>query len=503
MISVFVREQYRYSFDQLNELLKGSCADVYEIIKLLKYKGIIKLVKKTSEQVDLSDLTDVDFVKEDVRGEVLYVFAYVGVVAVKDIVLKCYPKYLKKTSAPVQQLKQALRVIEKYDSKSQKINLYDDISENTTVNKLVVMIFLLRDFFEYGLYSSIKDIIDENGRGEIIWDKTINNTYALLSNDEPYYTSLYTRCHIADEQDFFRRLHACVIQQIFRELELVELTELFDIASVPVSDEELENLGDTDYFLYRLERETDVQFNTRKQLLLKAMYSYIADREFTTGENDSVSMYGTANFNLVWENVCNDILGDQRYLPMGALELPQKLDEKYRASDTLISVIEKPGWYGVGSNGLNFRKTADRTLVPDFLAVRKIEGKCCFIILDAKHYNLQLEEDSPLSGQPGIESVTKQYLYELAYKEFIQSNRIDYVSNCFLFPTEMDTIQLKGHVELSFLHNQGLQNISIRLLPASKVFEYYLTDRKMDIEDLQLPFGVLEYRFSEQGSKNV
>lgn len=500
MISVFLCEQRRYTLEQLIQLFYGSNTDVQEILKLLRYKGLVKTVNKSAEQAGLSDLTDDNVVTDDSPNSVFYVFSYVGVIAVKDVILKCYPKYIKKSQTPVKQLKQVLRVIEKYCSQSQEINLYEDSDGQTTVNKLAVMIFLLKDYFEYGLYSNIKDMVEENGRGEILWDKTINDTYALLNSDVPYYPLLYTRHHVTDEQDFFRRLHACVLYKISNEFELAGLIELFDVASVPQPDEELEELGDDDYLIYRLDRELDVEYNTRKQLLLKAMAAYIANQDITCCENDSVSLYGTTSFNLVWENVCNAVLGDQRSYPMGVLELPGKLSEKYDATEMLISVIEKPGWYGLNSDGTTFCKRAVNTLVPDFLSICKIGGKYCFIILDAKYYNLQLESSKLLSGQPGIESVTKQYLYELAYTDFIRSNHIEVVTNCFLFPSEEDTVQVKGYVELSFLHSLGLQNISIRLLPAAVIFEYYLSECKMPIEKLQLDLGAVDYGRIDQGT---
>ena len=58
-----------------------------------------------------------------------------------------------------------------------------------------------------------------------------------------------------------------------------------------------------------------------------------------------------------------------------------------------------------------------------------------FVILDAtKYYNLDLKDDN-LVGQPGLESITKQYLYELAYKKFIKDNEFNNVVNTFLFPS--------------------------------------------------------------------
>ena len=48
---------------------------------------------------------------------------------------------------------------------------------------------------------------------------------------------------------------------------------------------------------------------------------------------------------------------------------------------------------------------------------------------------IQLEYNKKLRGQPGIESITKQYLYQLAYQPFVEAHQIDTVRNCFLMPT--------------------------------------------------------------------
>lgn len=51
------------------------------------------------------------------------------------------------------------------------------------------------------------------------------------------------------------------------------------MAGVDLTDEELDDFGDKEYILYRIENELNTQFNTRKQLVLKTMYAYI-DRRY-------------------------------------------------------------------------------------------------------------------------------------------------------------------------------------------------------------------------------
>ena len=77
----------------------------------------------------------------------------------------------------------------------------------------------------------------------------------------------------------------------------------------------------------------------------------------------------------------------------------------------LIDLIDKPQWSGTAPNGEPFVKQAEDTLIPDLISIVNVDGDYQFIIFDAKYYNIQLEHNKKLRGQPGIESITKQYLY--------------------------------------------------------------------------------------------
>ena len=82
--------------------------------------------------------------------------------------------------------------------------------------------------------------------------------------------------------------------------------------------------------------------------------------------------------------------------------------------------------------------------------------------------------------------MTKKYLYQLAYKDFIELNGIQEVKNCFLMPTEKDEIVNVGNVQMEMIDKLGLEKIQVRELPASKMFECYLQRRKMPISSLNL-----------------
>ena len=61
-----------------------------------------------------------------------------------------------------------------------------------------------------------------------------------------------------------------------RQLRDAGLIDLFDLVEADVSDEALDDFGDKEYVLYRLQSELGVQFNTHKQTILKTLYAFVA-----------------------------------------------------------------------------------------------------------------------------------------------------------------------------------------------------------------------------------
>lgn len=481
MISEFIREQHRYTQRDICRIMHCSEDKVVPLIRRLKEFGVLKSVKYTDEQKNMSDLLDEDVAVTDVvegDDEYLYVITFVGVIVVAGRVLKCYPKYLPPNRTPQKELQQILKVLEKYNSKEQIISIFNDSSEGSTFNLLAVLLFLLQDYYENGVYTTTEDIVESNGFGEILWDKTINETFTLISENRPYYIDLQTKKRVTNDHDYFKRLHECVLTKASKELKEAGLLDLFEITDIDLTDEELDDFGDVEYILYRLEQELNTQFNTRKQLLLKTIYTYISQNG-NLYDMDCLSLFGTNSFNLVWEHICADIMNNKLDTPLGAIKLPVPLKPEYDRKQKLIDLIEKPLWTATG-------KTAADTLIPDLISIAKVGTKWQFIIFDAKYYVPKLKAGTPPTRQPGIESVTKQYLYQLAYQKFIEDHGFDAVKNCFLLPIENKEIEDRGEVSMAMLHRLGLQNIQVRFLPAEMAYEHYLSGRTLNISKLNL-----------------
>ncbi|MBE6498053.1 MAG: LlaJI family restriction endonuclease [Methanobrevibacter sp.] len=453
-------------------------------IKELKYYSRRKILEILQNDENVLDkLLKYDIVKFTNDG---YQFVYVGVIIIENIILNIYPKYITSESNIKADFKQVINVVKKYNNAHDDFRYENDELEDISYNRLSMMLFFIEDYYENGVYSNIQNILQTNGNGEIDWNRTVNENVAILKDGKPYYTDLQTKYKINDLFNYFRLLHEYIITECSIYLEKAGLLELFDLTPVELSDKEQDDFGDIDLILQRLQKELNVEFNTQKQKLLQSMYSYMSNKNAHTNEN-YLTLYGTPAYHEIWEAECAYIFGDKLHKRLKDLTLPVNLNSKYPSNKKLIDLIKKPKWIYKNI----YPKEAEGTFIPDTVTFHDSE----FVILDAKYYNLKFTQDN-LDGQPGLESITKQYLYELAFKEFIEDHEFKGVKNAFLFPSYGDKIENKGKVKLDILSDLGLEDIQVIMLPASKVNEMYL-DKNIKYFTINDLFEISENMLSE------
>ena len=487
LVSKYIREQKRYTKKELRRIFSLDEIGIEKFLKSLKAYGVLKCVENSNKQLEMSDLVDEDIEIADVTvgsDECLYVFTYVGIITLGNRIIKIYPKYLLSADDnPITEMKQVLKVLDKYShSQEQIINFFNGEDENRSFNILAVIIFLMRDYYDYGVYSNSEDIVEVNGDGQILWNKTIDEVFPIIEKNRPYYAELYTERTVDDDLDYFKRLHEAVITDCSKMLHLSQIDELFDMDEISLTEERIRDFGEKEYILDRIQKELNIQFNTRKQVLLKTIYAYIAQDRKLLDEDNGISMFGTNAFHAVWEAVCAEAFDNKLKTPLEQLPLRTGVADGYNPNQNLIDVIEKPIW--VEAEGEE--KEASDTLIPDLISFATLEGVDYFLIFDAKYYNIQLERNKPLRGNPGVSDVTKQYLYQLAYKNFIEAHGIARVRNFFIMPTEKDHIVYKGVAKFEMLSALGLENIKVYQIPAMMVYDCYLSKKKIDYSMLDI-----------------
>lgn len=385
--------------------------------------------------------------------ENLFSFEFVGILILKDRVMFCLPKYAKNCDKKTI-VKQLLALFREYSKREkldeEELESIGSIDSKDNYNMLSVIIFLMNDYFENGLYSNQKIINVINGEDEINWLKTIDEIQPLISEGEPVYLEYYTSTTQNDEENYFRQLHRYILNECTKKLNDFGLNDFLGLEPITFEVDE-DSLGRPESIISRINNELNVQFINRKQLLLKAMAAFISNEKMET-YNFTISFYGTRSFHVVWEKTCGYVLNN-----------------KY---ENVKNLIAPPIW--TIPSGKEHKAAA---LIPDIISITKDY----FIISDAKYYSIKLTEDI-LSGNPGVEDVTKQYLYQLAFNEYIRTKNFTSVKNMLLFPSEEEEIKKLGKVTIKFLKDLDLEDITLFSLPANRIFDLYTNSKRLNIE---------------------
>ncbi len=94
---------------------------------------------------------------------------------------------------------------------------------------------------------------------------------------------------------------------------------------------------------------------------------------------------------------------------------------------------------------------------------------------------------------PGVESVTKQFLYQVAYRDFVLAHGYRRVINAFLVPSAADEIKHMGRVRFPGViatEEEPFSNaVELYMLPAEIVFDAYLAGMTLDNRGLLAIIG--------------
>lgn len=447
------------SFDNSND---------FEKEKIINKLLLSRVLKRVVLNVDIDDLNTYE--EENHDSVVKYKFSFVGILTIGSYCLVVYPKYIQNIDNDFYNNQLKLRQIINVIDKSRLMNESISGQEEYSSNILPLMIKILKDYQSQGLYHTDQAIIEYNGEGSINWDLTVNECQTYLVNKKPYYFDFYTDNQKLDEFNIIRKLHACIITDIAKQLE--PILSLFDINYVELTNDTIFDFGDIDHINYLLNSELSLQFITKKRLILCDLLNYINNSQYSD-EELGIDLYGTNSFNLVWEQVCRVIYQDDLSKKLNSLKLRLSDAENnidYRSLLTLRDIVDKPVWNYQGE-----KITASKTLELDVLRVNHHDKK--FEIYDGKYYAVKVNKNS-ISGQPGVSDITKQYLYQLAFAKLAQINQFSF-SNAFVIPVDElnrdygDGVDY-GFVKLAMFNELNLNDIQIIARDAQTAFDIFL-----------------------------
>ena len=496
IISAYVREEWYYSAKQLETIFCFENDEdlLLRFIKELLSRSILKIKSESDKQDDSLEFNNYS---DSMYLQRSFKFSFVGIIICCNRLIYAYPKYIGECKplpypnyVPQQELAQVIRVIEKYSREKAKQDIYDiDLfayEDESGKNRILsVMLFLLEDYAANGTYAADEVIIEINGSNDILWQKTIDESYPIISHKKPYYVELYTRRNINNDFDYLKRLHEFVITKCSYEVERAGLTDFFSLPTAYISDEEESTFGETEQIINIIDATISQTFDDRKLSVLTALKLYFKSDKVLLGENE-LQLIGTRSFNQIWEKVCADVFTSQKDEFVDQIEpyIDYTIINKNFGgkTPTLVGLIKQPIWkrYRKGAKGI-----AKNTIIPDYLRFEPNNKQTgyVFYILDAKYYCPDWKNKS-IEDQPGVEDIAKQYLYYLAYRDILDFCKVNEVKNYFLMPKRKNEDKIPGYAKMDILRNLGLGVIEVRMLDPQMMYDCYLHNKKLNLTEL-------------------
>lgn len=278
------------------------------------------------------------------------------------------------------------------ESINKKIEFINDTFKNEYYMPILSYFNLIDDYIKNGLYVAKEKIYSQNNGNKINWKRTIQNSDAIIADDNliymnPYYERTKNKDNIITE-----------IEKYCLRVSLDMLSWYFGNVRIPKSQFKEK---DTDYMLKMLKKELSISFTDYKKKLIVYMIDILTgldERRF----NNKAFTFGTSNYHIVWEKMIADLFGTEN------------LEDYYPSAN----------WHLL--NGDNGKASSLR---PDCIHYDKDNKK--YYVIDAKYYHFC--EEPVISKLPGSDSIQKQ----ITYAAYINVNKnIDgnMIYNAFILP---------------------------------------------------------------------
>lgn len=408
---------------------------------------------------------------------------FVGIAVFDDLVVISYPKYFTRKPTD-DELRQVFRVLCKSASTKLRDSFEHD-EDAMRANAVALMLAIIESYEIYGVYSNFRKELRDNGAGEISWERTISMVQPYIQHGNAIYLDYKTVDSMRDLSDFVTRLHKSVLTECSSFLGSCGLNDFLSLDDVELSDETLEDFGDDELILHRLENERVGQFVTWKQEVIDQLVMYVRGNGFKVGKGE-IAALGTTSFQHIWEEACKSAFGDVLKVQLDKLGFELRGEFASLGSEIVLDLVPHPRWRRV-ANGELIACGEVATLVPDVVAIRDIGcGDLEFCIYDAKYYTPVL--GNAVCGVPGVESVAKQFLYQSAYRRFVEEHGFSRVRNTFLVPSDKQVFEKMGTVDFPrVIDTPGLpfsDVVEMWSLPAKDIFESYLKETRLIESDL-------------------
>jgi len=418
----------------------------------------------TDEKIEL--LLGLGVLKLHQSGQ--FCFNFVGVIVHQKAILCILPKYLTDLSHARRALVLVVKVLRKYASKMYPLKDIDFLNSNLADDSSEISIadFLIRDFLENGLLQKERRVVELDMEGDADWDVTIQRIQPVFSGRNIMYPETFNSSLIQENYNLIQEIHKWAVNYSFKKYGYILDYSIDYLGSCASA---IEEIGDPDFIRNVLRNELNITYADRDIHVLKSL-EYLVDQGAYTGGSD-FSIYGSTSFHAVWEEACSAVFSNQK----------NKFIEKFPS----------PIWSDLEGNS-----TKKSTLRPDIIL--SVERRDTLLVLDAKYYDIRISKGPSfiVENNPGIEDVTKQFLYEKA----LEGLEYRLTHNCFLFPAMREEWFCKfGQVTLDLFPSKV---ISLIYLSTLDLFNKYVKGQTLELDQLYEICDALDFDRASEGSNS-
>lgn len=429
-----VREREPYTRDDLLRIfgvINHENPDA-QWVKLERRLEQHKMLRRRSTYTNAEELKSSEFAEHETDSRE-YSLSFVGVYSWKNRLVYALPKYTRKLSdrgflklhsleeqpEAGQHLATVMQVLRRYNNKRVKESLSTS-SDSTKDGYLALLVYIVTDYAHHGLYRDDRQEAQMNGRGRILWNKTIQSTYPFIQGNHPCYMDLVVRHTVDDHDNFFTRLHLSIVNKCYDTLEKLGLIQLLSLPQITEDAVPEDDLGDDNYLKHRIRSEMGCQFDSRRRHILQLMLKYVEKEAERDIDHPDEMVFGSTAFLAVWEEVCREVFGK---------------DERKQHE------IAPPQWEFTANREWQGTK---ESLEPDII----IKRPNAYWLFDAKYYLPQVNGNT-VYGLPGVGDVTKQFLYQQDLQEKRGAD-IRPIHNAFLMPLPDGVLAQSATSPISF-----------------------------------------------------
>jgi len=358
-------------------------------------------------EAEIEELTEKGLLREE--AEHSYSLRFVGVMIPREpsqnTGILAIPKYLENSDWSSEKIQNHLGLIlrslyfYRFHSKSRKVEDDDDVmipspAQMGQGNPMALSKFFIDDYMSFGIYRRRTVEITKGEVGRIDWSRTIQKCVPIVTRAGPIYTDVIRRRRRVIEHDLITNFHRYMVENSIRQFGRILGFKIDkrisgNIANREMIERDIEK-GEQSQIWHNLRKEMRSTFGGRDIKLLRNLMNVI--KPTFAGSSDVIVM-GTRKFENLWEDALRGYID--------RLKTTEKMNKKFKRAD----------WRDKKHKLIDGAPTG--SFISDTIARISKEEKR-WLVVDAKHYDLQFLKDPPrIEGKgPGIGDILKQWAYE-------------------------------------------------------------------------------------------